>query len=97
MIRILVLKHLPGAGKSKRGGSKGNVREGATAKGAMDKGKCVRVIEGEEVRKDFSQHRSIELFVSCGVGRNLFLQWHILTQIKPQRFCQDGYVQIWYK
>ena len=31
------LKHLRGAGKGKRGGSKGDVRRGATARGAMEK------------------------------------------------------------
>ena len=32
--------------RSKRGGSKGDVRRGATARGAMEKSGCVRVIEG---------------------------------------------------
>ena len=49
MVRTQVLKHLPGARKGKRGGSKGEVRRGATARGAMEKGGCVRVTEGEEV------------------------------------------------
>ena len=47
MVRAQVLKHLPGAGKSKRRGSKEDVR-----RGAMEKSGCVRVIEGEEVRRD---------------------------------------------
>ena len=55
MIRTQVLKPLPGAGKSKRGGSKRNIREGATARGAIKTGRCVRVIEGEEVGKDDCQ------------------------------------------
>ena len=42
-----VLKHLPGARKGKRREGKGDVRRGATEKGG-----CVRVIEGEEVRGD---------------------------------------------
>ena len=46
------MKHLPGARKSKRGGRKGDVREEATARGAMEKGGCARVIEWEEVRGD---------------------------------------------
>ena len=46
------MKHLPGARKSKRGGSKGDVREEATARKAIEKGGCVMVIEGEEVRGD---------------------------------------------
>ena len=33
----------------KRRGGKGDVRRGATARRAMEKGGCVRVIEGEEV------------------------------------------------
>ena len=52
MVRTQVLKHLPGARKSKRGGSKGNVRGGAIARGAMEKSGCVRVFEAEEVRRD---------------------------------------------
>ena len=52
MVRTQVPKHLPGARKGKRGGSKRDVRRGATASGAMEKGGCVRIIEGEEVRRD---------------------------------------------
>ena len=40
--RTQVLKHLPGAGKSKRGGSKGNV---------VQKGWCVRIIDGRRSEK----------------------------------------------
>ena len=46
MVRTQVLKHLPEARKSKRRGSKGDAR-----RGAMEKGGCVRVIKGEEVRR----------------------------------------------
>ena len=46
MVRTQVLKHLPGARKSKSRRSKEDVRRGATARGAMEKGGCVRVIEG---------------------------------------------------
>ena len=35
-----------------RVGSKEDVRGGATASGVMEKGGCVRTIEGEEVRAD---------------------------------------------
>ena len=64
MVRTKVLKHLPGAGKGKGGGSKGDVRRGATTSGAMGKGECVRVIEGEEVRGD----EPVEYFLPTGVG-----------------------------
>ena len=46
MVRTQVLKHLPGARKSKSRRSKGDVRRRVTASGAMEKGGCVRVIEG---------------------------------------------------
>ena len=63
MIRTQVLKHLPGARKGKRGGTKGDVRGEATARGAMEKGGCVRVIDGEEVRGD----DPVEYFFPAGV------------------------------
>ena len=49
---------------SKREGSKGDVRGRATARGAMEKGGCVRVIEGEKIRRN----DSVEYFLSAGVG-----------------------------
>ena len=64
MVRTQVLKHLPGARKNKKRGSIGNVRRGATAKGAMEKDGCVRVIEGEDVRGD----DPVEYFLPAGVG-----------------------------
>ena len=64
MVRTQVLKHLPGARKSKSRRSKGDVRRGATARGAMEKGGCVRIIEGEEVRGD----DPVEYFLPAGVG-----------------------------
>ena len=64
MVRTQVLKHLPGARKGRRRGSKGDVRGGATARGAMEKGVRVRVIEGEEVRKD----DPVKYFLPAGVG-----------------------------
>ena len=63
VVRTQVLKHLPGARKGKRG-SKGDVRRGATTRGAMEKGGCVRVIEREEVRRD----DPVEYFLPVGVG-----------------------------
>ena len=57
MIRTQVLKHLPGAGKGKRGGSKGNV-----GGGSMKKGRYVRVIEGEEMTQlNTSSPRGLEV------------------------------------
>ena len=38
--------------KVKRREGKEDVRRGATARGAMEKGGCVRVIEGYEIRED---------------------------------------------
>ena len=65
MVRIQVLKHLPRTRKGKRRGSKGDVRRGATARGAMEKGGCVRIIgEGEVVRGD----DLVEYFFPAGVG-----------------------------
>ena len=46
MVRTHVLKHLPGAGKSKRRGSKGDVRREATARGAMEKSGVSRSLRG---------------------------------------------------
>ena len=64
MVRTKVVKHLPGEGKSKRGGNKGDIRRGATARGAMEKGWCVRVTEGEEVRRN----DAVEYFLPAVVG-----------------------------
>ena len=66
MVGTQVLKHLPGARKGKRRRRKGDFRRGATAREAMDKGRCVRVIEGEEVRGD----DPVEYFHPVGVGSN---------------------------
>ena len=67
MVRTQVLKHLPGAGKGKRGESKGDVRGRATARGAMEKSGCVRVIEGEEVRGN----DPVKYFLPGGSGVSL--------------------------
>ena len=67
MVRTQVLKHLPGARKGKRRGSKGDVRGGATARGAMEKGRCVRVIEGKQVRRD----EPVEYFLPARVRSTL--------------------------
>ena len=63
MIRIQVLKYLPGARESERAGGKGDVMGGATARGAMEKSRYIWVIEGEEVKRD----DSIEYFLLTGV------------------------------
>ena len=59
MVRTKVLKHLPGARKSKSRRSKGDIR-----RGAMEKSGCVRVIEEEEVRGD----DPVEYFLPAGDG-----------------------------
>ena len=65
MVRTQVLKHFPGPRKGKRGKSKGDVRRGATARVAIEKGGCVNVIEGEEeVRGD----DPVEYFLPASVG-----------------------------
>ena len=51
MIRTRVLKHFPGARKSERGESKGDVVRGATARQAMEKSRYARVIERKVVRR----------------------------------------------
>ena len=51
MVRTQVLKHLPEARKGKRGGSKGDVRRGATASRAMEKGGCAMIIEGRRSKE----------------------------------------------
>ena len=63
MIRTQVLKHLPGARKGKSRRSKGDVRRGAAARGAMEKSRCMKVIEGGEVRRD----EPVEYFLPAGV------------------------------
>ena len=64
MVRTQVLKYLPGVRIGKKGGSKGNDREGATARGAMEKGGYVRVIKGKEIGGD----DPVEYFLPAGVG-----------------------------
>ena len=54
MSRLQVLKHLPGAREGKRRGGNGDVRIGATARGAMKKSWRVRAMERKEARGDDS-------------------------------------------
>ena len=63
MIKTHFLQYLPVAGKGERERSKGNVRGGVTAKGAMEKSRYVRVIEGKKVRGD----DPIKYFLPTGV------------------------------
>ena len=55
--------------RSKRGGSKGHVRRGATARGAMKKSWRVRVIETKEVRGD----NAIEYFLPTEVRSTFWI------------------------
>ena len=64
MIRTQLPKHLPRARENERGGSKGDVKGGATAKGAMEKCRYPRIIEGKEIRRN----DPIEYFLPTGVG-----------------------------
>ena len=70
MVKTQVLKHLPGARKDKRGRSKGDVRRGATARGSMERGRCVRIVEGEEFRRD----DPVKYFLPA--GREVLLEFH---------------------
>ena len=91
MVRTQVLKHFPGATKRKSGGSKGDVRRGATARGAMEKGGCVRVIEGEVVRRD----DPIEYFLSTE-SEVPFESQRGLWQLKSpriKRFLEEGRIE----
>ena len=75
MVRTQVLKHLPGAKKGKRGGSKEDVRGEAIKKGG-----CVRVIEGKEVRRD----DPVEYFLPAGVGSTSGVPEGVMTIEFPQ-------------
>ena len=66
--------------RSKRGGSKGDVRGRATARGALEKGGCVRVIEGEEVRGD----DPVEYFLPAGVGGTSLVPEGVMAIEVPQ-------------
>ena len=63
-VRTQVLQHLSGARKGERGGSKRYVRGRATARGALWKDGYIRVIKGEEVRRD----DPVEYFLPTRVG-----------------------------
>ena len=58
------MKQILGARQSVRGGSKANVRGESTARGAMEKGGCVRVVEGEEIRK----YNPVEYLLPAEIG-----------------------------
>ena len=60
MIKTQVLKHLSGARKGKRGASKEDVMGGATARGAMDKGRYLKVIE-EKRSEEMTQSNTSSL------------------------------------
>ena len=86
MIRSQVLKHLPGAGKGERRGSKGNVRRGATARGGMEKSKYVEDIKGEEVRRN----DPIEYFLLTGVRSTSSVPEGVMAIEVPQNEETSG-------
>ena len=53
MIRTQVRKHLQGAREDHRGGGKGDIKRGTTARSVMENGQSVGVILGKEVRRDY--------------------------------------------
>ena len=58
------MKHLQRARLDEREGSKGDDKEGATARRAMEKSKYVRIIETKDVRGDDSKSNSFSLLRS---------------------------------
>ena len=80
MVRTQVLKHLSGARKGKSRRSKGDVRRGATARGALEKSGCVRVIEGEEVRRN----DPVEYFLPAGSKVPLESRRWVMASEVPQ-------------
>ena len=64
MIRTQVLKYSQEQDRAREEGTKEMSGKGATARGAMEEGGCVRVIEREEVRGDDPN----EYFLPTGVG-----------------------------
>ena len=80
MIRTQVLKHLPGERKGVKEGSKRNVRGRATAEKSIDKNRCVRVIEGKEVRGD----NPIEHFVPTGAKSTFLVPKGVIAVEVPQ-------------
>ena len=64
--------------QKKRG--KGNVRRGVPARGAMGKGGCVRVIEGNEVRRN----DPVECFLTVGVGSTAWVPEGVMAIEVPQ-------------
>ena len=66
VIKTQVLKHLPRAGKGKRGGSHGDAGREVTALETIKKSRGFRIIEEKEIRRD----SLIETF--SHVGQNTF-------------------------
>ena len=87
MVRIQVLKHLPGARKSKRGGSKGDVKRRATANGAMEKGVSgsLRGRRSEEMtQSNTSSSRGSEVHLESQRG-----SWQLKSS-RMKRFLEEG-------
>ena len=77
MIRTQVMKHLPRARESERGGIKGDVKREASVRGAMEKNKYVGVIE--EVRGD----DPIEYFLPTRARSNFRVQEGMMVVTIP--------------
>ena len=88
MVRTQVLKHLTGARKGKRRENEGDVRRGAIANGAMEKGECVRVIEGrrseEMTQSNTSSPQGSEVPLESQRGRRQ------LKSPRMKRFLKEG-------
>ena len=91
MIRTQVLKHLPGAKKGERRGSKGDVRGETTAREAKEMSRYVRVIEGEEVKRD----DLVEYFLSTVVRSTFSVLEGMMTIEVPRmkRFLEEGRIE----
>ena len=90
MIKTKVLKHLPGAGKGERGWSKGNVRGGATAKGAIEKSRYCA--SGSLRGRRSEEMTEFEYFLPTEVGSTFRVPEGVMAIQVPRmkRFLEEG-------